>query len=379
MKRNILVLSALALTLLLSLTPRARAQALYASVKGQVFDMQGNPFPGVTVLFRNTSNGQKYETKTGKDGRYLIIGLTSGDYDVHFIQADIKLDWVQPTKLQTGREDILDFNLKEEMAKKGPSPEEIKKKEEAEKKFQGMRGHFDAGRSAMDQANAVRTQMYGTPSDQRGPLRDKMNGLYQTAVGEFEQAQQAANPNDPDLAIVVSNLGAAYESVGQFDKAVESFQKAVNMRPMEPNFHIGLATNLENAGKSVEANAACDRAAAINSAAAGICWRNLGIVLRNAEKRKEAVAVLQKATEADPNNAEGWYLMATSLLSSIETKQEGDKLSYIIPPGTAEAYQKCIDLAPDGPHAGECKDGLASLAALGQGVETRVSVRKKKK
>jgi len=66
------------------------------------------------------------------------------------------------------------------------------------------------------------------------------------------------------------------------------------------------------------------------------------------------------------------------LLANIETKQEGDKLTYIIPPGTVEAYQKYLKLAPNGPHAADAQAALDNLQAIGAGVETKVKVKKGK-
>jgi hypothetical protein len=67
----------------------------------------------------------------------------------------------------------------------------------------------------------------------------------------------------------------------------------------------------------------------------------------------------------------------------IVPSQQGDKLTYQIPPGTTDAYQKCIDAAPTGPYAAQAKEALDNLAALSGGVSTTEGVRtpaaKKKK
>ena len=42
----------------------------------------------------------------------------------------------------------------------------------------------------------------------------------------------------------------------------------------------------------------------------------------------------------------------------------------IFPPGTTDAYQKCIDAAPTGPYAPQAKEALDNLAALSGGVST---------
>ena len=53
-------------------------------------------------------------------------------------------------------------------------------------------------------------------------------------------------------------------------------------------------------------------------------------------------------------------------------KQEGDKITYDIPAGTTDAYQKCIDAAPTGPYAAQAKEALDNLAAISGGVSTTV-------
>jgi hypothetical protein len=59
-------------------------------------------------------------------------------------------------------------------------------------------------------------------------------------------------------------------------------------------------------------------------------------------------------------------------------KQEGDKVIPILQPGTIEAYQKCIELDPNGPYGAQAKQGLEQLQAMGFGIETKVKSRTKK-
>jgi hypothetical protein len=54
-------------------------------------------------------------------------------------------------------------------------------------------------------------------------------------------------------------------------------------------------------------------------------------------------------------------------------------MTFVIPPGTADAYQKCIDIDPNGPYAAQAKQNLDALAAMGGGEATRVGERRKKK
>ena len=96
-----------------------------------------------------------------------------------------------------------------------------------------------------------------------------------------------------------------------------------------------------------------------------------------AARDKQASDAFIKATELDPKNADTWYLLGSALLSQMETKQVGSDMVGVTKPGTVEAFQKCLDLAPSGPHAEEVKQTLASIASLTGGESTKIKVRKK--
>ena len=51
----------------------------------------------------------------------------------------------------------------------------------------------------------------------------------------------------------------------------------------------------------------------------------------------------------------------------------------ILAPGTVEAYQKAIELDPNGPYGAQAKQGLESLEAMGVGIQTKVKSRATKK
>jgi hypothetical protein len=71
-------------------------------------------------------------------------------------------------------------------------------------------------------------------------------------------------------------------------------------------------------------------------------------------------------------------MLGSALTATIETKEQGDKMTYNIPPGTADAYQKCIDLGADNPVGKQCKEALDGLSAMTGGQDLSVGKRKKK-
>jgi tetratricopeptide (TPR) repeat protein len=124
--------------------------------------------------------------------------------------------------------------------------------------------------------------------------------------------------------------------------------------------------------------AAYQKSAELDPANAAQAWRNAGITLYNAGKMKEAVEPLKKATEVDPKNAQAWYLLGASLVGAMEYKKVGDKMEVVVQPGTVEAYQKAVELDPNGPYGQQAKQGLDALAQMAPGIDTKTKVGKKK-
>ena len=56
----------------------------------------------------------------------------------------------------------------------------------------------------------------------------------------------------------------------------------------------------------------------------------------------------------------------------------GNTVTSVFPPGTAEAFQKCIDADPNGPYSSEAKDVLDGLASMGTEEKTTVVEKNRK-
>lgn len=384
------LISAFGLLALVILVARATAAQNTGQIVGEVKNLEGKPYPDVNVEIKNPDTNKVVNTKTDKQGRFTQLGLPAGLYEVRLTNEKDKLDFKVQFRVQSGQDNAFALNLKEVMAKQGPSAEELKKREEEENKFKNMKQHFDAGLAALNDANTLRTQLKSAPPDQQSSIKEKLNTDYQTAMTELSAAEQGAGKVDNRThATVLSNLGAAYEYSGRFDEGAAAFQKAVELVPVAASYdHLSL--NLVSAGASstdpkvfqdklTQATAACDKVAELDPSKAAPCWRNMGAVLTNKGRLKEAIAPLLKATQADPKDPLAWYLLGGAYSAAIETKQQGDRIIYTIPPGTTEAYQKVIDIAPTSPLAAQAKDVLAGLAAMGAGEETAIGKKPAKK
>lgn len=386
MRRLIPACLALAVALLLPVI----AAAQNARVSGQVFDKDGKPWPGVSVQIKSES-GRSFTLKTDKDGKFYQIGLTPGVYTfvLNNEAAGLK-DFTEQHQLGD-QENNVNFNFKEIIAQQAAAhPEEQKKHEEEANKFKALKTHVDAGIAALAEGNDLQKQLHAASADQKGALQDKLNTANQTAITEFQQAEPLVGPKDiKNHAVVWANLGQAYSAAGRYDDASNAYQKAIELNPEVADYlNLSLSQAHQAAtltdpaaasAKLAEAGAACDKATALDPTTTAKCWKNIGIILSNKGDLKNAIPPLQKATQADPKDAQSWFLLGSAYTGTIESKQQGDKMIYVIPPGTADAYQKCIDADPSGPYASQAKTMLDSLVAMGGGEQTKILERKKKK
>src|SRR5262252_9569149 len=67
---------------MLSVAPRAEAQALYGSIVGDVTDASNAPVPGAAVRIVSRETNQSRETRTNDAGGYSFPTVPSGTYDV---------------------------------------------------------------------------------------------------------------------------------------------------------------------------------------------------------------------------------------------------------------------------------------------------------
>ena len=375
------LLSVCSVALLISvLIPRAAAQG-DGVVRGQILDVVGKPWVDVTIQIVS-DQGAKQDTKTDKSGNYSFRGLRPGVYSVLVILPAPNKPYETKLQVQSGAEAKADVNFKDVVAKQGSvATEQIKKQEEEKAKFEGMKQHFTAGAELLEQERKAKDEVSRASADQRDAAKAKVTDLSNQAVAEFTAAQKAATEKDTNQHIIWAKLGEAYDLAGRNDDAINAYQQAIALKPDIPGYHNNLGNVQARSGKVDEARASYTKSAELDPPNAATAWRNFGISLYNAGRLKEAVEPLKKASELDPKNPQVWYLLGAALVGSMETKKNGDKLEFIIQPGTVEAYQKAVELDPNGgpnSYGAQAKLGLEALQQISPGIDTKVNVRKKK-
>jgi tetratricopeptide (TPR) repeat protein len=353
-------------------SPSAVAQAS-GTVKGVAKDPQGNPLADAVVVYANQDNGQKYTLKTNKKGEYFSLGLTPGQYNVTLYKnaddAKANKELFHFNKFQVALdENTLDFDLKkqaEDSAKgQGLTPEQVKQMQEAQEKQKKESNTIKALNEKIVAANA-----------------SIKAGDFDAAIATLTEATQMDATRD----VIWAQLADAYrgsalkqtdpaEKSKRFGEAVADYQKAIDIKQKnietatkkDPNDSKQLAAYYNNLGEAAgksgkidDAIKAYGQAAQVNPEGAAGYYYNMGAVLTNAGKVDDAIAAFDKCIAADPTRADAYYQKGVNLIGKATL--QGDKM--VAPPGTAEAFNKYLELAPTGPYADVAKQMLASIGA----------------
>jgi tetratricopeptide (TPR) repeat protein len=258
---------------------------------------------------------------------------------------------------------------------------QMKKELEDEAQFGKLKTHFNAGNAALEEEKAAKAELAKAVGTEKADAQGKVEMAASKALAEYQQALAAVvDPADvKNKAAVFAQIAAAYELEGKYEEAAQAYQQDVAAQP-DAGAYNNLGNDLAKIGKMDEARAAYDQSAALNPQGAPLAYRNFGVVLFNAGKLKDSPAVdlLKKATEAEPNNQQGWFLLGAALAANMEVEQTGEKINFKFPPGTAEAFQKCIEIDPKSPMADLARKNLEEFKSMGLGVDTKSTAPKVK-
>jgi len=303
--------------------------------KGVCKDQEGKFITDGVVEITNADTGKKTTLKTNKIGEYLSIGMTPGTYNATLLRNGVAVDGVNKIPLAIGEMRQVDFDLKKDVAaKSGPTEEELKKQQEAVKQNEKIKGLNAKLAEARDLEKA---------------------GNWDQAVSLLQEATTA----DPTKDLLWAYLAEAYAGAKKYPEAVDAFQKALAIKPDSALYHNGLANAYAKSNQPDKAVAEYQAAAQADPANAATAYFNIGAIYTNTGKVDDAVAAFNKSIELKPDRADSYYWKGVNMIGKATLK--GDKM--VAPDGTAEAFNKYLELDPNGKYADAAKQMLASIGA----------------
>ena len=274
MKRFFNLVSILALLVGLSAIP---ALAQSGTVKGSAKDQDGKAMSDSTVELDNTETGKKITTKVNEKGEWTALGVPPGTYNAILIDKDGKrVDAFGKVPVAANRETPVNFDLKKDKMG-GPSPEEVKKYEEAK-----------AANEKIKNLNALLAQ-----------ARDLAK------AGNYDQAiallQPAAEQN-PTQDLLWGYLGDFYRGAKKYPEAIDAYQKAVQLKPNNGGYLSGMADAYAKSGQTEKAIQGYTAAATAEPANAATYYFNEGAVFTNTGKVDDAITAFDKVIGLDPES-----------------------------------------------------------------------------
>ena len=362
MRKNAMWTLGFGLWLVMGVLP-ARAQ--FGQMQGLVKDEEGKPKANAVVSIDREDIRGHYEVKTDRNGKFFHAGLPLGRFSVSVKQKngqDFKIGGIQTRMSEPASVEI---DLQQEVMR-------------AQAAAEGIQVQGGANAPKLSEEQMAQIQAAAKERDEQIKKRQALTGKFESGMEamkakNYDQAitdLTAAAEVDPTQHVVFAQLGEAYggkavaargdEKKQWYEKSMEAYQKALTMKADDASYHNNFALALANAGKLQEAQAELVKAAELDPPNGGRYFFNLGAVLINTNHMKEATEAFKKATEADPNFADAYFQLGVTLtgMASVDPST-----GAIVPaPGTKEALEKYIQLAPSGPNAAAAKSLLETIS-----------------
>jgi tetratricopeptide (TPR) repeat protein len=348
--------------------------AQITAIEGDVKGADGTPAVKAVVKITRTDIKGNYKCNTDKKGHYFYNGLPLGTYNISVEIDGKEVDGVNGVRSKLGDPTPVNFDLqkaaqeraaqqaKATAATASGAPQPLSKEKE--------RSMTKEEKAAYDKAMADRENAMKHNKELNDNFTAGMASAqakdYDAAVASFTKASEL----DPKQVAVWAQLADAHVNAAakktgpEFDaemaKGIEAYGKALELNPTDAATHNNYALALGKAKKFPEMQLELKKAAELDPTKAGQYYYNLGAMLVNAGQSEPASEAFKKAIELDPNHADSYYQMGVYLVGKASFAADG-KVTPVA--GTVEAFQKYLQLAPNGQFAESAKGMLASLDA----------------
>ena len=362
-------------------------------IHGHVINPVGEPQSSGTVSLTTGSGVDKATFNVDENGEFSG-DAPPGNYTLVYRNLDTpktqRVDQIENVKIVAGQTTEQDDDmgrpafLKNMTDDQRKQLEELKKHNAAALKANVLVKKLNADLKtagdtikAADAATATAAQQLGAGAT-RQAISDKAAEIRTTKFTAVEDMMTKDTALKPDASILWARLGQAQLGLKKYDDAETSFKKALDLESTakKPLLDVqglaqsGIGEAYARQNKVQEANDAFDAAAKLNPGQGGFYYKNEAVIFFQSGNADAQVAAAEKAIAADPKIALVYYLKGQALVQKATVDPKTQRI--VLPPGCEEAYQKYLQLAPNGPFANDVKGVLQSL---GQKVESSVRVR----
>jgi tetratricopeptide (TPR) repeat protein len=315
-------------------------------LKGKCIGQGGTPLAGYMLQIDRTEIKWTSHVKTNKHGEYTFIGLAPGQYKITLLGPDGKPMYYIGKNVGIGDPTEVDFDMGQlmvEAKKENANNPEYQKQVAEQKQSSSLKQVFDQGR-----------ELYAAKR-------------YTEAADAFEKALPLAK--DRNIPVILGQLADSWAKAASIEnnpdtrkadqaKSLDYYNKVLQVDPNNATLHNNLGNLYAEMGKSAEAAAEFKKAAEMDPAHASGYYYNLGAIMVNKGQMDEASEALKKSTDIDPTNANAWYWYGMALMGKAQVKPDG---SMAPAPGTIEAFQTYMKLAPTGEWATQAQASIDSL------------------
>jgi tetratricopeptide (TPR) repeat protein len=347
------------------------AFAQITTIEGIAKDPTGKPIEKAEVQIIRTDIKGSYKTKTDKKGHYLYMGLPMGTYTIDLYVDGKKMDSVSKVQTRPGDPIPVNFDLKAAAQDNAAKQAEMAKAvESGQLTKEQERSLSPEQKAAMEKEIKARQATMAKNKELNDAYNAGMDAMTQKNYPAAVEALTKASIAGPEQVAVWSQLGEAHVQLAKtktgpdFDaeigKAVEAYQKAIELKPDDAGAHNNYALALGQAKKFDQMQAELKKAAELDPQNGGKYYYNLGANLVNTGQMAPAQEAFKKAIELQPTYADAYYQYAITLSSKMTMDKDGKQVA---PPEMIQALNKYLELAPTGQYAEGAKGLLEAVNA----------------
>jgi len=346
------------------------AFAQITTIEGIAKDPTGKPIDKAEVQITRTDIKGSYKTKTDKKGHYLYMGLPMGTYTIDLYVDGKKMDSVSKVQTRPGDPIPVNFDLKAAAQDNAAKQAEMQKAvETGQLTKEQERSLSPEQKAAMEKQIKERQAQMAKNKELNDAYNAGMDAMNQKNYPAAVEALTKASIAGPEQVAVWSQLGEAHVQLAKtktgpdFDaeiaKAIEAYTKAIELKPDDAGAHNNFALALGQAKKFDQMQAELKKAAELDPPNGGKYYYNLGATLVNTGQVGPAQEAFKKAIELTPTYADAYYQYGVTLVGQAKVDTATGKVTPV--PGTIEAFQKYLELAPTGTYAQSAKEMMESL------------------